>query len=155
MPSFSRLNHLSLTVTDLDRSQRFYGDVLGFMLLLDFGEGRVLVDRETSFLLALVTHPGQPGGDFTEVATGLDHVGFSADSRDELEEWVAVFEAAGISYTPIREMPFGWHLNFRDPDGIALEFHVPNEVALQGYDELRHLDVSREEIDRRLRESLG
>ena len=26
----------------------------------------------------------------------------------------------------------GYHLNFRDPDGIALEFDAPNELALRG-----------------------
>ncbi len=154
MPSFSGLNHLSLTVTDLDRSQSFYCDVLGFMLLLDFGEGRVLIHRGTSFLLAIVTHAGQSRRAFTETVTGLDHIGLSAASREELESWVEVFEAAGVTYTPIREMPFGLHLNFRDPDGIPLELHVPNDIALQGYDELRRREVPREEIDRRLRATL-
>jgi glyoxylase I family protein len=28
-------------------------------------------------------------------------------------------------------MEMGHHLNFRDPDGIALEFDAPNELAMK------------------------
>ena len=31
-------------------------------------------------------------------------------------------------YTPIRDELFGSHLNFRDPDGIALEFSSSNDL---------------------------
>jgi hypothetical protein len=34
-------------------------------------------------------------------------------------------------YTPIRDMELGHHLNFRDPDGIALELDAPNELAMK------------------------
>lgn len=40
-----------------------------------------------------------------------------------------------MPYTPIQDMPLGHHLNFADPDGIALEFQAPNaafEEALSG-----------------------
>ena len=30
-----------------------------------------------------------------------------------------------VDRSPIEESPFGWHLNFRDPDGIPLEFYLP------------------------------
>ena len=35
MPSFAGVDHLSLSVTDLNASQRFYVGVLGFMLVVD------------------------------------------------------------------------------------------------------------------------
>ncbi len=37
MPNFGGIDHLSLSVTDLDRSERFYTEVLGLMPLFDFG----------------------------------------------------------------------------------------------------------------------
>ena len=33
-------------------------------------------------------------------------------------------------HTSIRDMEMGHHLNFRDPDGIALEFDAPNQLAM-------------------------
>ena len=36
----------------------------------------------------------------------------------------------GVAYTPIRDEHFGSHLNFRDPDDIALEFTSSNELMI-------------------------
>jgi hypothetical protein len=54
-------------------------------------------------------------GSFTELNTGLDHLGLVATSREELEAWERRFEEHGVSYTPIRDTEMGHHLNFRDP----------------------------------------
>ena len=151
---FGALDHLSLSVTDLDESQRFYTGVLGFMLLVDFGEVRILLDRSTGFTLSLVRHPAGRPGPFSELSPGLDHIGLPASDRDELVEWERRFEAAGVVYTPIRDMPFGSHLNFRDPDGIPLEFIVPGAVLTAWLQEVRERDVPQDEINTRVREHL-
>lgn len=60
----------------------------------------------------------------------MDHLGLAAASREELEEWERRFDEHGVTYTPIRDMEMGYHVNFRDPDGIALELSAPNELLL-------------------------
>lgn len=154
MPTFAGIDHLGLTVTDLDGSQRFYTGVLDFVLLVDFGEVRSLLHRPTGFGLSLVRQPTGRRGPFSELNPGLDHLGLTAADRDELGEWQRRFERAGVVHTPIRDMPFGSHLNFRDPDGIPLEFFVPNAVLTAWLREVRERDVPRDEIDRRVREHL-
>ena len=131
MVTFAGVSHVSLTVTDLSVSQRFYTEVLDFVAVLDVGYGRICMHPETGFTLSLMRHEGAHGDRFSELTTGLDHLGFRADSRAELEEWERRFDQHGVSYTPIRDMEMGSHLNFRDPDGIALEFDAPNELARQ------------------------
>ena len=126
MPEFAGVDHASLSVTDLDRSERFYTDVLGLFRLADFGTVRILLHRPTSFMLALVRHDAAHGDRFTELHTGLDHLGFGVNSREELVAWERRLEALGVEYTPIRDMEFGAHLNFRDPDHIALELSTSN-----------------------------
>ncbi len=155
MPEFAGVDHASLSVTDLDRSERFYVDVLGFMRLMDFGYVRILVHRTTSFVLAVIHHEDSRDGPFTELNTGLDHLGFAASSRDELVEWQRVFDEHGVTYTPIRDMEFASHLNFRDPDDIALEFSVSNAIAAGWMAELREREIPREEIDARVNEYLA
>ena len=84
----------------------------------------------TGFTLGLIRHENGAGGSFTELHTGLDHLGMTASSREELEEWQRRLDDHGVEYTPIRDMESGYHLNFRDPDGIALELDAPNELFL-------------------------
>jgi glyoxylase I family protein len=130
MVTFAGINHLALTVTDLDVSQRFYTELFGFVVVMDVGYGRICMHPGTGFTLALLKHPGAAGGPFTELNTGLDHLGLTASSREELEQWERRFDDHGVTYTPIRDMEMGHHLNFRDPDGIALELSAPNELLL-------------------------
>lgn len=130
MVTFAGVDHVSLTVTDLEVSQGFYADVLDFVPVLDVGYARILMHPATGFLLSLNRHDGAAGGRFTELSTGLDHLGLSADSSEELLAWQARFDRLGVSYTPVRDMELGHHLNFRDPDGIALELYAPGPVML-------------------------
>ena len=81
-------------------------------------------------MLALLTHPGGRGERFSELHVGVDHLGFGDRSRAELESWEARFRAYQVPHTPIRDEVFGSHLNFRDPDDIALEFSASNDLML-------------------------
>lgn len=155
MPTFAGVDHLSLTVTDLDVSERFYTGVLDLTCLVDFGSVRILMHRPTQFVLALVRHDGADGAPFSELHTGVDHIGLVAADRDELVAWETRLRAAGVRYTPIRDMPLGHHLNFRDPDGIALEFTAPNEAYTAALRELRERDVPRAEIRAWMADVLG
>jgi len=130
MVTFAGVDHLALTVTDLDVSQRFYTEIFGFVAVMDVGYGRICMHPSTGFTLALLKHPDAFGGAFTELHTGVDHLGLAAACREELEEWERRFDDYGVTYTPIRDMEMGYHLNFRDPDGIALELSAPNELLL-------------------------
>ena len=75
MVTFAGVDHFSLTVTDLDVSERFYTQVLDFVRVLDVGYGRILIHPGTGFTLTVMTHEGARGGPFTELTTGLDHLG--------------------------------------------------------------------------------
>ncbi|NEM04491.1 VOC family protein [Geodermatophilus normandii] len=147
------VDHVTLTVTDLDVSQRFYCELLGLVRLADFGTVRVLVHRASGFTLSLARH-GAGGGRFDETRTGLDHLGFAAASRAALEAREAQLRAMGATYTPIRDMAFGWHLNVRDPDGIALEFFATGPLLAAGLAELRDPDLDQAAIDVRVRRYL-
>ncbi|MBM6399044.1 VOC family protein [Phycicoccus sonneratiae] len=146
MPEFSGLNHVSLSVTDLDASQRFYTEVLGFRRILDVGYARICIHQRTRFVLALVHHAEGTGGRFSELATGLDHLGLAARDRDEVVEWEARLEAAGVPHSPIQDMPLGYHLNFRDPDGIALELQAPTAQYAAVLADVAAQEVSDEEV---------
>jgi glyoxylase I family protein len=154
MPDLLGVDHVGLSVRDLDRSERFYVDVLGLMRLADFGYVRILLHRQTSLMVALVRHDAASSAPFTELTTGLDHLGFAASSREELLVWERRFDEHGVPYTPVRDMEFGHHLNFRDPDGIALELSTSNEVLTEWLAELREREIPAAEIEARLADHL-
>ena len=148
-------DHISLTVTDLDRSER--------LLHRDprtppTGRLRPRSDPGPPADVVLgwtqIRHDATDGTPFTELNTGLDHLGFAASSRDELVEWERRFVAHGVEHTPIRDMELGYHLNFRDPDNIALEITVSNDVARPVVRGAARQEIPRQEIDTRLREYL-
>jgi glyoxylase I family protein len=146
MPQFAGVNHVALTVTDLEASRRFYTEVLGFLVVLDFGYGVVTLHKPTGFTIALIRPPEGTGGRFSELNTGLDHLGLTAGSREELVAWEERLRAAGVPFTPIQDTTLGHHLNFRDPDGIALELQAPTEVYAAALAELRSRDVPDAEV---------
>jgi glyoxylase I family protein len=137
VPDFHGINHIALTVRDLDVSERFYCDLLGFMLILDVGYGRICIHRASGFSIALLRPDGADDERFSPLNTGLDHIGLAAESRDELVEWERRLQDAQVAYSPIQDMPLGHHLNFTDPDGIALELQAPNAIFEAALVELR------------------
>ena len=146
MPRHSGVDHLTLTVTDLDVSTQFYEEVMGLLPLLDFGYGRLLMDRKTGFTIAVTLPEGAQGERFTHLATGLDHVGFGVDSVEELQEWERHLQQHGVEHTPITDGGMSFHLNFKDPDGIALEITASGAPYAAAMDLLRNNDLSDDEI---------
>ena len=155
MPVLTGVDHVSLTVSDVDRSERFYTDLFGLTRLLDFGYVRILVHRHTSLVITLIRHDASDGRPFTELTTGLDHLGLGVPDREELVAWERRLKELGVEFTPIRDMELGWHLNFRDPDNIALELSTSNEVVTAWFAELRERELPQEEIRARLDEYLA
>ena len=146
MPPFAGVNHFALSVTDLDVSQRFYSEVLGLLPVLDVGYGRVCMHKASGFTIGLMKHAQVLQAPFSELNPGLDHIGLAAADRDELVAWEARFRELGVVHSPIQDMPLGHHLNFRDPDGIALEFQAPNAMYAAALADLRSRDVSDSEV---------
>ena len=134
-----RLHHLALTVTDVDRSVRWYEAVFGVHFHMDAphpgGVGKVLADETRQLMIVLHRHDINDGSHFGETNTGLDHAGFVVPTRGDLEAWQVHLEANGVvradvadkplTQSPIVDEPYGSVLVFRDPDNIQLEFIAP------------------------------
>ena len=155
MAEFTGINHLALTVRDLDVSSAFYCDLLDFVEVLDVGYGRVCLHQQTGFTIALLHPDGVSGDEFTPLRTGLDHLGLAAASRAELVQWEQRLQAAGVATSPIQDMPLGHHLNFTDPDGIALEFQAPNEMYAAALAQLKANPLPADELRRQGAELLA
>lgn len=125
MPELRGISHISLTVRDLDASERWYADVLGMTrLMIDRQPGHdfvVLLHPATGTMLGLHTHAANDGEAGSEYRTGLDHIGFAVADRAALEEWQGFFVDKGVEHSAIVDASYGHGLSFRDPDNIPLE----------------------------------
>jgi catechol 2,3-dioxygenase-like lactoylglutathione lyase family enzyme len=119
------VHHLTLRVTDLERSRAFYSGVLGFEADQDFPGEKLRFRLGPYTRLVLVPAlPGTPAGDrFSEYRIGLDHISLGVRTRADLERLVTTLQAAGVPTEGIHHDRTGPALVcFRDPDNIAWEF---------------------------------
>jgi glyoxylase I family protein len=125
MPEFTGVSHVALTVTDLERSKEWYMDLFGVQPIMEGQDGEitfcVTMHPGSGLVLGLRKFASGSGDQFSPKRTGLDHLSFQCASREELEKWQATFEEKGVTYSPVEDTDFGHHLNFKDPDNIALE----------------------------------
>jgi glyoxylase I family protein len=126
MPTTLGVAHVALTVTDLTASTDWYQRLFDATRAAEDeeeGHESVVLASPDGLVIGLHRHSSTPNRDrFSEARVGLDHVAFSCSSRNEVEDWRAKLELLGIGHSGVVTSPFGHHLNFRDPDEIALEF---------------------------------
>ena len=130
MPTL-RIQHVALSVTDMSRSATWYEQLFELRKVAEFDEPapmKIFMTAEGQ-AIDLRQDPDAVRERFTQTRVGLDHVGFVCADRAELEKWQARLEEQGVEHSGIERSPFGSHLNFRDPDGIALEFFLPASPA--------------------------
>ena len=126
--------HVRLTVTDVTRSRAFYDRVFGFPVAFEVPADADAATREAlAFLFGGVIY-AVPGGGllglrpvaaegdrFDEDRVGLDHLSFAVGSVAELQDAVALLDGAGVAHGGVKDLGNASILEFRDPDGIALE----------------------------------
>ena len=123
------LGHLVLYVRDLERSRRFYRDVLGWNEITDdvplnlpaaaFTSGRTHHE-----LLLIEVGPGaQPLPSGRRV--GMYHFGLKiGESDDDLRQAVADLRGAGVPITGASDHTVTHSLYITDPDGNEIELYV-------------------------------
>lgn len=122
----SGLSHLDLSVSDRHTSAEWYADVLGFEILGDrFNEAARLpwiqLAHPCGLSMGLVEHLDNPGEPFDERRTGLDHVSFAVESREDVDDLARRAAAHGRPACSVKETARAVLLVLRDPDNIQVE----------------------------------
>ena len=116
------LHHTALVSSDVERTVRFYQDVLGFPLTelienRDYeGSSHFFFDIGHDNLLAFFDFPGLDVGPYAEGRGGRPHLAISVDP----ERWrvlVGRLKDAGVEH----DVHSGVSVYFRDPDGARIE----------------------------------
>ncbi len=158
MIKFNGINHLAMVTGDMDRTVRFWRDLLGMRLVVGLGRPgyrHYFFQISETDCLAFFEWPGVeavPEKDHGVPVKGpvaFDHVSFGVESRDSLWELKDKLEAAGFWASEVIDHGFILSLYGFDPNGIAIEFSwtvpemdvrsnprlvdtAPSSVALEG-----------------------
>jgi len=119
-----RWTHITINVSDLNRSVDFYTSLCGLSIVRDRRlEGRHNVwlgpatpsGQDPTFVLVIVQD---------EIKAKLDHFGFQCDSRDEVDRIAELARRRNILIEPPVDLGgvVGYFTMIRDPDGHLIEF---------------------------------
>ena len=130
------INHLALTVNDLERSSAFYDRVFEF---IGFKRVEVLESTQEAMKTRLKAWVGpscsisiRPSkGEFAHRphdrnAPGLNHLAFTAEDRADVDKMLGLLNEIGARVLdPPAEYPYSpgyYAIYFTDPDGLKFEF---------------------------------
>ncbi|MEX1062570.1 MAG: VOC family protein [Balneolaceae bacterium] len=117
----SGINHITIRVNDIERSEEFYGQVLGFEQIRKMGQSMTVyrIGKEDTIVIVEAETSYDPNSrDFR-----VDHIGFyldGAEKVDEMADYLREKEISILSGPANRKK--GRFLFVSDPDGNMIEF---------------------------------
>ena len=130
-----KLGHLVLRVRDLDRTERFYTEVLGLSVTGKVPGRMVFFSASTDSsheLAATAVGADAPGPEATRV--GLYHFAWQMASVRELEQLHRRLKSSGINIVGIGDHGNSFGIYFLDPDGNEIEiyYELPKNQWAEG-----------------------
>lgn len=123
-PSGTRIGHVHLKVSDLERSIAFYRDVLGLELQSYYGTQAAFLSFDGyHHHLGLNTWHSAGGPRPAPESTGLYHTAFLYADRPALARAVAQVIAAGVVLDGAADHGVSEAVYFSDPDGNGIELY--------------------------------
>jgi glyoxylase I family protein len=129
------INHLTLSVSDINKSEAFYHQILeflGYQLVEKSDDYIMWWSQNAGAILISPANPDSPNQIHDRYSPGLHHLAFNADSREEVDNLYKLLLEMGtkILDTPAEYnhyAPGYYAVYFADPDNIKLELvHMPN-----------------------------
>ena len=127
--------HVRLTVTDIEKSRKFYDTVFGWPVAIELPADADDATREALGFLyggviynighALIGLRPMAADSFDENRVGLDHIAFKVADKAEIDAAAAFLDELGVPHEPVKDIGAIYILEFRDPDNIALELSAP------------------------------
>jgi catechol 2,3-dioxygenase len=136
MIRLTRIGHVHLRVADIERSKRFYRDVLGFRVAEeDPQHGGVFMTLGADFhTLDLAQHPSpETAEQSTRARIGVAHIAFLVGSYDDLRNAYRTLVEHGIDIERAIDHVNQRSIYFSDPDGNRLEIYYEMAGSLDRF----------------------
>lgn len=120
----TRIGHVHLKVSDLERALAFYRNVLGFELTQRFGSSAAFLSAGGyHHHLGLNTWESAGGSSPAEGSTGLYHLAVLYPTRAELGDALRRLQKAGVPLEGASDHGVSEALYLRDPDDNGVELY--------------------------------
>lgn len=120
----TRIGHVHLTVSDLDRALRFYRDVLGFEVTTTYGRDAVFLSAGGyHHHIGLNTWAGHGAPRPAPRTTGLYHFAILYPDRNSLAAAVRRLLEHGVPLEGASDHGVSEAIYLRDPDGNGVELY--------------------------------
>lgn len=158
VPAQTRIGHVHLKVSDLRRSLDFYCDLLGFELMMKYGDQAAFISAggyHHHIGLNTWHSKGMPPAPVN--AAGLYHVAILYPERKDLAAIYKRLTEVGVQFTGFADHGVSEALYLNDPDGNGLELYwdrpkeqwpVDEEGNLTMYTERLNLSGLLQELDK-------
>jgi catechol 2,3-dioxygenase len=131
IPSQTRIGHVHLKVSDLERSLQFYRDLLGFEVTQGYGESAVFISAGGyHHHIGLNTWHSKGLGPASVNTVGLYHTAIVYPAKKDLADIVKRLQAADYPLTGASDHGVSLAVYLNDPDGNGVELYwdKPKEV---------------------------
>jgi catechol-2,3-dioxygenase len=135
MVRLKELGHILVRVLDLERSKKFYTEVLGFKILEEdpaHGGTFLALEGQSHAIDLFQVKDADLARQQTPGARGLGHIAFRVESEDALKDAYDTLRAQGVEITRTIDHVSQKSIYFLDPDGNTLEiyYELPDALAM-------------------------
>ena len=125
-PMKSHLHHIALRSMDFDVTKKFYGDVLGWKLVMDTPDLIIYLTGSVFVAFKKADPRDKKYSVFSPFEVGLDHIAITCETEDELHRFAKKINDAGVENTGVKMDTTlnKLYIAFKDPDRIAWEFYM-------------------------------
>ena len=143
-----KIGHIHLTVADLEKSLKFYRDILGFEITASFDDAAVFLSAGGyHHHIGLNIWNGQDATPPPDGHTGMYHFGIMYPNRKELARIVKRLYELNYPIAGASDHGVSESIYLTDPDGNGVELYTDRALEDWPIDEEGHLQIETKHLD--------
>jgi catechol-2,3-dioxygenase len=125
-PMKDHIHHIGLRSVDFARTKKFYGNILGWKLVMDKPDLIIYLTGSVFVAFKKAEPRDKKYLTFSPFEVGLDHIAITCETEEELHQFTKKITEAGVENTGVKldAALNKLYVAFKDPDRIAWEFYM-------------------------------